>query len=817
MKIPFEIRKDALKKALGVGAAIGGSLGAMDLFDPEEAEAATWADIRKVVQRINSNTASLSFEKGSKTAKRFGQFASQELRNLKDIPEETYKDIDVEKVSHLKNVGWAGVFEINPSQKYQMRSGNPKISIPELINKGPGSVPGTMDVEPNYYAASAMAHEMGHGWQFKHGIYGVNAATVGGDDPFFLASYLPKSVIPEVLNSKSIPSVTKNKVVDIFHRLYQDPDEVTSALQELGYGMHTVLHTPGEVLSAVYDGTVTGKIKDLPLANKYFGKLGKYMLAVPSVAALAVGIDQALQETGMGGEAEAAPRIHFAPKKINKLLPLAEAPLREGTGGMREGAGLYTTEIHNKEVQDYYKSLFKSQTATPERSVIPGFRDTVDKVDKKLSVLSGLYESKNHIKTLKRLSKGDDDIFNRRLEANITQSKQDIRSNFISWKTAQENVLLGEGDDGSEAFYHTRLDDAIGRLIGYKQALKRGVEYFPREEGIAYKHIINTTRDDADFLWRHKILKEQPQILTKIDNLMEKEGLLKERYIPTKDFTGAQFQEFLADRFGDVKASELLHNYGIAGARYLINGGKGPGFNEILFAPHKDALIVDIIKLGVPITVATAAVQSAYESEAEASPGKLLEAGSKLAQKVVKGDVGVGGLSGVMKEAWKYTFPAGPYKGKTINSVVKSANGKTFYLQFEDDTIGRLDKEEAKLLAQNLGIKRYLNIFDAKDEGSQLRYAKGRAVDKATRNAEILNKTGEVPAAAEATPLESLEKVSKMGLEIHPYKQVEYKGQKFDLPTQYANLLLSEGIVTLPGETILKKSGLDRVRRAKGI
>ena len=488
MQVPFEIKKAALQKALGIGAASGAAFAAAGLFDPEEGEAATKADVYKVIRDVNRSTA--GYLEGSELKKRFGRFASKDLQSLKQIPDETISDMNVKSVPYLKEMNWGGMYEPATST----------VSIPKVIQR-PGPSDLLHEAEPNYRPASSFAHEVGHHWQGRQGITPINL--MQAENPDVMAAFLPNSVIPEVLGSKSIPSKVKNQVVDIFHSMYSDPDEVAGALQELHYATKTNLSTPGEVLAAVYDLTVTGNWSKVPTAKKYFEKLGKYMLAVPSVAALAVGIDTALQETEQGGVAEAMPI------------------------------------------------------------------------------------------------------------------------------------------------------------------------------------------------------------------------------------------------------------------------------------------------------------------------GKMLKAGTPLATKVVKGDVGVGGLSKVMNEARWFTFPAGPYKGETVESVIKSKNAKTFYLQFESGNVGRLDKEEAQLLAKNLGIQRYLDLFEARSPDDAIRHAKKIAATKSTRNALLAESEGGVPAAAEATPIETLEKVHKMGLEIKPYKQVEYKGQIFDLPVQYANLLLAENIVTIPGEKLML-TGSARARAARG-
>ena len=500
MQVPFEIKKAALQKALGIGAASGAAFAAAGLFDPEEGEAATFSDMRKVVQEVNRATAkdmyNIPWNK-----KTFGKVASSELRNLKKIPEETLSDISSFEAKNNLGDGRRGLY----------RPVNQKIEVAKdvLTEIGPSKTsPGATDYDvlPNLSPASVVTHEANHHWQYRHNLWPLNIT--GDDDPYVMAHFLPRSVIPEVLSSKTIPDKMKNKVVDVFHSLMADPKEVGIAIQELSTGTNTRLHTPGELLAAVYDSEVMGKWDKMPTAKKYFGKLGKYMIAVPSVAALAVGIDTALQATGQG-------------------------------------------------------------------------------------------------------------------------------------------------------------------------------------------------------------------------------------------------------------------------------------------------------------------------STADAMPKPLWDAATKSAIKVQSGALGKGGQSGVMGEAWQFTFPAGLYKDKTVDNIVKSKTGKTFYLAFTDKTVGRLDEEEAKLLSQNIGIGRYLDIWDTRSSSDKMFHAKKIAGTKATRNALLAESEGGVPPAAEATPIETLEKVHKMGLNIKPYKQVEYRGQIFDLPTQYANLLLAENVVTTPGllltEAPKKLSGAERALRAKGL
>ena len=502
MQIPFEIRKAAIQKALGIGAIAGSALAASGI-DPEEAEGATKSDMMNAVQSIiQSSKQSLPKYFSHNTPEpnwipQFERRSSYLMDQLNQIPEETLDSI--KSIKTVQNLGMGVRGQYSPV--------NSEVQIARNVLTDTGRESGRITLPealPNMDPSSVMAHETGHHWQLTHDVWPINmGGGMRAEDPFIMAHFLPNSVIPEVLGSKAIPSSTKNKVVDIFHSMYKDPDEVSIALQELSFATKTQLHTPGEVLAAVYDAEVMDKWKNAPTAHKYFSKLGKYMLAVPSLAALSVGIDSALQATDQG-------------------------------------------------------------------------------------------------------------------------------------------------------------------------------------------------------------------------------------------------------------------------------------------------------------------------STAEAMPKKLLDAAKATSQKVISGAIGKGGESGVIREAWKFTFPAGPYEGKTIDNIVKSKNSKTFYLAFEDGSVGRLDKEEAKLLAQNIGIGRYLDKWEGRSAAEQKQYATGRAVEKAARNKTLLEEGGEVPAAAEATPIETLGKVHKMGLDIKPYKQVEYRGQVFDLPTQYANLLLAEGVVTIPGEPLLSK-GAARAARAKGI
>lgn len=180
-------------------------------------------------------------------------------------------------------------------------------------------------------------------------------------------------------------------------------------------------------------------------------------------------------------------------------------------------------------------------------------------------------------------------------------------------------------------------------------------------------------------------------------------------------------------------------------------------------------------------TLASDLASQAYDvigpSEAEAFP-----IGKALKPSMIKK------LSSELSRAVKL-LTGTPFQGKTITNVTRGKRDMR-YIHLDDEGVVPVTKDVIADMARKVGTNNYIDAFNVKEPESQLIQAM-KSLEYHRKRRAIFG-----PGPRVKDQFKRYEtQLTEAGLEAPPTSYVSYNGEKFSMPSEYADLLEREGVI----------------------
>lgn len=739
-------------------------------------------------------------------------FAAQEINKLRVLPEDAVSRINDVYTSPAAEPGIFGRYHVLP-QDIQVFS-------PMLEDTATGLKTRIPDVKT---AVSTIAHEVTHHVAEEKGlgylgIYGANE-----EDPTKLVDAVINQLPQEIKGTIEFSSAKKKDITSALSSIFKNPDDAVEVIKTLQTATGAVAYDLAELVALAGEATVA---KSLPVGDPLTNKIEKFGKAFLGISpAILAGLSTVLTLPSIGdytgADTSEAATIKFPGRKT----------VADAAGGWLQNEKtpleLVWSKLSGQKVKlpDTLLHISKNADQLAASGIDPSKFSYHTEDYKPLAFYTGTSK-----KWLPSQVTGDYPTSTKGLEAYYPETKEgkvglmNVKANLDKERVliTSEKELRDNYDKFASAFVkppEPTYTDQEGMTMDEVSNWFAGLDASPHAALVKQREE-----------WTNLLKKQfDAVIITDADKTNISNGL------ETLRLQLSNARETPDIGIPGVEKPSKVYEQTLKKLHDLTKLSKG--IPEVLILNPSNTIEDIALKAKWPLfsiaALGAGAATLGTPDESEAMPRPILDASTNTAKKVMTGNwPKTARDSGVMKEAWKYTFPSGPYQGETIDTITRTPSKKVWYLGFKSGNVGRIDQEEAELLAKNLGIHRYMRKFEDAPPIEQKIQATGSAVTRAESAKELSKtmadelkksaaesvmpedtvqpppklsgldrvkaaKTAPEPPQAfiPATPIERLTKVHDLGLNIQPYTQVKYKGTIIELPTPYANFLLEKGIV----------------------